>query len=83
MFDYPLTAALAHARRYNTWAGNPDGSAFVPTRCAAEVADGGRSVLFHQCGNAPGYGPDSLYCRVHARKAKHFAEKFAARESQP
>jgi len=37
-------------RRYRVWAGSPEGTPEDPTRCIAEVADGGRSPLFHQCG---------------------------------
>lgn len=67
---YPKTRAEAEAHRYRCWAGSGNGSRFRPENCAAEVPDGGRSVLFHQCHNVPGKGPDGLFCAVHAKKAK-------------
>lgn len=65
MSDGPKTRAEAEKRRYHVWAGFPNGHAFDPKRCAEEVAMGGRSPLFHQCGRRPGFGPDGLYCRQH------------------
>ena len=38
-------------RRYRKWAGEPEGQKEDSTRCIVKVPDGGRSVLFHQCGN--------------------------------
>jgi hypothetical protein len=43
------------------------------TRCAASVADGGRSVSSHQCTRKNGHGPHGAWCKTHdpvARKAK-------------
>lgn len=54
------------ARRYNVWAGNPDGDAEDPKRCLVEAYQRGIS-LFHQCANAR--GEDGL-CGTHrAQKA--------------
>lgn len=57
----PKTKAEAAKMRYGA-----HGFAYQGTQCAAEVADGGRSVSFHQCRRKPGYGPDGLYCKQHA-----------------
>lgn len=56
--------------RYRDWAGNPGGYAYNEAWCAAEVHDGGRSVLFHQCRYSPGHGPDGMFCKVHAAQAE-------------
>lgn len=53
------------ARRYNRWAGNPAGTPERLDDCVAEVADGGRSMLFHQCYR--GRGPGGELCRQHAK----------------
>ena len=53
-------------RRYNFWAGNPNGTKEDLTRCIAEVWDG--RGLFYQCSNNRGKGPDSLYCGTHAAR---------------
>jgi len=54
-------------RMYRIWAGNPKGNKENPTKCVVSVADGGRSVLSHQCRNKRGFGPNGLYCRRHAK----------------
>lgn len=69
MLNYPQTKAQATKYRYRLWAGEPNGRSYDPRHCAAEVHDGGRSCLFHQCWNRPKYGPDKLYCHIHARRA--------------
>lgn len=66
MIDAPKTRAEAQCYRYRVWAGSPNGSPYRPTLCAYEVPEGGRSLLFRQCGKSPGFGPDNLYCRQHA-----------------
>ncbi len=68
MFHEPLTTEEAIKHRYNIWAGEPKGTAYNPTKCAAEVPDGGRSPLSHQCNRKRGYGPNELYCCIHATK---------------
>lgn len=65
----PKTRAEAATYRYGQWAGFPSGRAWDSERCAATVADGGRSVLFHQCSRKAGKGPEGLYCGIHAKKA--------------
>jgi hypothetical protein len=67
MTQRPTTKEEAAKCRYRNWAGNPGGDRYNPTQCAEEVPDGGRSVLFHQCYRKPGYGPDELYCKQHAK----------------
>jgi len=52
-------------RTYRQWAGEPRGVPEDPKRCAADVADGGRSCLSHQCLNPRKYG---LLCGVHKRQ---------------
>ena len=54
------------ARRYNVWAGNPDGVPEDPTRCIAEVY---RDWRFVQCSRRRGHGPNGLWCKQHSRGA--------------
>ena len=63
----PVTREEAAKKPYRVWGGNPTGNPHDPTRCAAQVADSGRSCLFHQCIRKPGHGPDDLYCKQHAK----------------
>ena len=37
-------------------------------RCVVEVADGGRSCLFHQCLNKRGHGKRGDLCGIHAKR---------------
>lgn len=55
-------------RRYNTWAGNPQGVAEDVTRCVEELHDRGRGGMFYQCPAKRGHGPDGLYCKRHAEQ---------------
>lgn len=55
-------------RRYRQWAGQPNGTPENRTRCIVAVADGGRSVLSHQCRRRRGYGPSGEYCKQHAAR---------------
>lgn len=61
---------LAEARTYR-YGGNAisKSAPFKPDRCAAEVStpDGWH---FMQCSRKPGYGPDSLFCKQHAKIAE-------------
>jgi len=70
MFHEPHTIEEARSFRYRKWAGSPSGTAYNERHCAASVADGGRSVLSHQCSNRNGYGPAGLYCKTHAKMVK-------------
>lgn len=63
----PMTREEAKTTRYRTWAGSPKGTPYNPSTCAMDVPDTGRSVLSHQCLRKPGYGPDGLYCKQHAK----------------
>ena len=51
-------------RQYGAWAGNRNGHPEQPTRCIVEVYNG---FMFGQCGRKRGHGPDSLYCKQHAK----------------
>jgi hypothetical protein len=55
-------------RIYNKWAGNPRGTKEDITRCIVSVADGGRSVLSHQCYRKRGKGYNGLFCGIHAKR---------------
>lgn len=55
-------------RRYGKSAYRPDGSKEKKERCIAEVPNGARTVTFHQCRNVRGFGPDGLYCSLHAKR---------------
>jgi hypothetical protein len=68
MLEFPMTKAEAVKYRYNTWAGNPKGYSYQPERCAMEVYEQGRGMMFYQCSRKPGHGPDSLYCKQHAKR---------------
>jgi hypothetical protein len=72
MFHEPLTSEEARKYRYRQWAGEPKGTTYDTTKCAADVPDGGRSPLSHQCNRKRGYGPNELYCCIHAKKLRHF-----------
>lgn len=66
MIDFPETKEQARTVRYRQWGGNERGDAWVEGRCAMSVADGGRSVLNHQCRKKATSGPGGLYCGQHA-----------------
>lgn len=55
-------------RRYGKWAGEPKGREEDPNNCIVEVAEGGRSVLFHQCYRSRGCGQNGAFCFQHAKK---------------
>ncbi len=60
---------MAAVRRYNKWAGNPNGTPEDPEKCVAEVSDEGYGgFLLRQCSNKRGKGPDGLLCGIHARQ---------------
>lgn len=61
-------AAKKKLRRYRQWAGQPNGIPEDTTRCIESVADGGRSVLSHQCNRKRGHGPGGNYCAQHAKR---------------
>jgi hypothetical protein len=66
--DAPKTKDEAKKYRYNVWAGNPRGTQFNPERCAFERYSSDRFGMFYQCSRKPGHGPDSLYCKQHAKQ---------------
>lgn len=68
MWNCPQTLEEAKSYRYNCWAGNPKGWAYVPERCAYEVHPNDRGALWYQCGRKNGHGPASLYCKQHASR---------------
>jgi len=76
MFHEPITAEEAIKHRYRTWAGEPRGYAYKPERCAAEVHDTGLSPLSHQCYRKRGFGPEGLYCCIHAKKIRRVIPSF-------
>jgi hypothetical protein len=49
------------------WDGSPYRAKVDPTRCAASVAESGRGVGVHQCGNK--HKPDSEWCATHNPEA--------------
>lgn len=53
-------------RRYNQWAGNPNGDKENPLKCIQEVRD---SSGWHsyQCARKRGFGKEGLYCKQHAK----------------
>ena len=51
-------------KRYNEWAGNPDGNLEITSRCIVEVMDG---YHFYQCQRNRGHGVDGLFCKQHSK----------------
>lgn len=72
MLNPPKTRENAEKYRYGEWAGNPKGMAYWPNRCAYEICDYEiwTDGNYSQCSRNPGYGPDNLYCKQHARMVK-------------
>ena len=54
-------------RRYDQWAGNPEGVGADETRCVEAVSDG-TGWHFKQCSRKRGYGKNGLYCKQHAKR---------------
>lgn len=52
-------------RRYNVWAGNPEGMEENPEGCIVEVWSTGR--FSYQCSRTRRYGPDGCFCKQHAK----------------
>lgn len=54
-------------RRYNKWAGNPNGHKEDVSRCIVSVTPNERGGFAHshQCNRKRGHGPDGLYCKQH------------------
>lgn len=71
MFHEPKTKEEAAKYRYGAWAGNPKGTAYDETKCAAEVWGGPRGFTAYQCTKKNGKGTGGLYCGTHAKKCKH------------
>jgi len=65
----PQTLQAARAHLYGAWPGRPGGNAYHASRCAYEVWGRGAGAHGRQCSRLllPGYGPERLYCRQHAR----------------
>lgn len=62
---------MSGKRVYNLWAGNPKGTPERCDLCIAEVrASWTAWPIYSQCTRKRGYGPDGLYCKQHAKKAK-------------
>lgn len=61
----PENLEEAKRTRYNHWAGSPNGNAYDPTRCAAEILGYGHRIV--QCHRKPGHGTDKIFCKQHAR----------------
>ncbi len=55
-------------RRYNAWAGNPNGNAEDLANCIEGVWSSGRGSMQYQCSRKRGHGPDGLYCVIHAKE---------------
>lgn len=56
-------------RRYGTWVGNPKGQPEDVLRCVESVHPAWtRSPISAQCARKRGHGPDSEYCKQHAKR---------------
>ena len=60
------------SRKYDQWAGRPEGIPEDPTRCIEPVIDDS-GWHWYQCQRKRGYGPGSLYCKQHAKKHESLA----------
>ena len=67
MWNPPKSSQEAKEYRYGVWTGCPKGRAHVPARCAWEVMERGRGMLYFQCRKPAVFGPENLYCKQHAR----------------
>lgn len=54
-------------RKYNMWAGNPNGDNEDLTKCVKEVSDSSGWHSF-QCNRNRGFSKDKLYCEQHTKK---------------
>lgn len=54
-------------RRYDQWAGNPEGIPEDKTCCIAEVRDW-TGWHYYQCQRKRGFGLNGEYCKQHAKK---------------
>ena len=61
----PLTLEQARAKRYNVWAGNPNGTAYIPGCCAESVMERGRGMMRYQCARKVREG--QVYCGQHKK----------------
>lgn len=66
-------------RRYNVWAGNPNGVPEDVTRCIREI---GGLAHQYQCMRKRGHGPDGLYCKQHDPRRIEAREKARQRAQQ-
>jgi hypothetical protein len=70
----PLT--LDEAKRYlyggQTRAGGPPllVRAYQEDKCAYDISSSKLTVPNHQCSHKKGFGPEGLYCKIHARNFK-------------
>lgn len=64
--DYPSTLSEAKQKKYNQWAGNPEGTDYQIGYCAYEML--GMFPLPCQCSRKAKTGPSKLYCKQHSKK---------------
>lgn len=62
--NYPLL-------RYGQWAGEPNGQAYIPSRCAYEVFP--PRGIHYQCVRP--HGTDSLFCKQHEKIVRRRGER--------
>jgi hypothetical protein len=65
MYTRLITLEAARRHRYGKSSLDPKSKPCDPDRCAMEVAVADRVF---QCSRSNGYGPNSLFCRQHAKK---------------
>jgi hypothetical protein len=59
---------MSKLKRYGRWVENPEGFIENPINCLYEVYTNNLGDHGHQCSRKRGYGPDGLYCKMHAKK---------------
>ena len=76
MRNPPRTKEAAKKYIYGLTSFNPEGWFYSQHRCAWEIRPCSlRLYSPFQCNKAPGFGPDKLYCKQHAKRFdKHSAD---------
>lgn len=65
MISGPHNLEEARKYSYDQTGINPQGIGFATWKCAAEIAVS--DWHYAQCSRKPGYGPDKIFCKQHAR----------------
>jgi hypothetical protein len=64
--DTPYKLSSYHRDYYGRWAGSERGVRAKPDQCATSVYPG-NSFISRQCCRKRGHGPESAFCKQHAK----------------